>query len=72
MDAVPDGEWFCPECEADPGAPVSLDGVRRKPKAKKAKFDDGDGSPKPGQKRKGVPQTGGTFPVRLLRVSRQT
>ena len=27
MDAVPDGEWFCPECEADPGAPVSLDGA---------------------------------------------
>ncbi|PIL24867.1 transcription factor [Ganoderma sinense ZZ0214-1] len=58
LDAVPDGEWFCPECEADPGAPVSLDGVRRKPKAKKAKHDDDDASPKPGQKRKGVPQGG--------------
>ncbi|KAM5532222.1 hypothetical protein V8D89_014122 [Ganoderma adspersum] len=60
LDAVPDGEWFCPECEAEPGAPVSLDGVRRKPKAKKAKHDDGDASPKPGQKRKGAPQAGAT------------
>ena len=70
LDAVPDGEWFCPECEADPGAPVSLDGVRRKPKAKKAKHDDGDASPKPGQKRKGAPQAGGTFPVCPSSVSR--
>ncbi|KAI0718012.1 RCC1/BLIP-II [Cerioporus squamosus] len=58
LDAIPDGEWFCPECEADPGAPVSLDGVRRKPtKAKKAKADlDVDESPKPGQKRKAPAQ----------------
>ena len=50
LDAVPDGEWFCPECAADPGAPVSLDGSRRRP-AKK-----GNASPQPGQKRKAASQ----------------
>ena len=24
LDSVPDGEWFCPECQGDPGAPVGL------------------------------------------------
>ena len=72
LDAVPDGEWFCPECEADPGAPVSTDGVRRKPKVKKAAavFEDGDGSPKPGQKRKAAPQTSGTSSCPSLRTIR--
>ncbi|TFK89603.1 RCC1/BLIP-II [Polyporus arcularius HHB13444] len=61
LDAIPDGEWFCPECEADPGAPVPLDGVRRKPiKGKKPKVDQGDESPKPGQKRKAPAQTAAT------------
>ncbi|TBU47473.1 RCC1/BLIP-II [Dichomitus squalens] len=59
LDAVPDGEWFCPECKAEPGAPVSTDGVRRKPKVKKAAAldEDVDGSPKPGQKRKAASQS---------------
>ncbi|KAI0730901.1 RCC1/BLIP-II [Earliella scabrosa] len=56
LDAVPDGEWFCPECADEPGAPVSLDGVRRKPKKAKAKAA-GDESPKPGQKRKAATQS---------------
>jgi hypothetical protein len=24
LDAVPDGEWFCVECESDPGAGVGV------------------------------------------------
>jgi len=34
LDAVPEGEWFCPDCEDDPGAPV---GKWAPPKKKKAK-----------------------------------
>ncbi|KAI0741335.1 RCC1/BLIP-II [Daedaleopsis nitida] len=56
LDAIPDGEWFCPECEEDPGAPISLDGVRRKPK--KTKIQAGEESPQPGQKRKAAGQPG--------------
>ncbi|KAH9847327.1 RCC1/BLIP-II [Lenzites betulinus] len=61
LDAVPDGEWFCPDCEADPGAPVSLDGVKRKPLAKgkkgKAAATHYDDEPaKAGQKRKAASQ----------------
>ena len=58
LSAVPDGEWFCPECAADPGAPVTLDGVvRRKPKRTVQE------SPKPGQKRKAPADSAGeSFP----------
>ncbi|KAJ3517000.1 hypothetical protein NLJ89_g772 [Agrocybe chaxingu] len=36
LDAVPDGEWFCPDCEDDPGAPVGAWAVKKtKSKAKK-------------------------------------
>jgi len=33
LDAVPEGEWFCPDCEDDPGAPVG----KWAPKKKKGK-----------------------------------
>ncbi|KAF8655946.1 hypothetical protein AX16_002853 [Volvariella volvacea WC 439] len=33
LDAVPEGEWFCPECEEEPGAPVGAWAVK-KPKGK--------------------------------------
>lgn len=57
MDAVPDGEWFCPDCEADPGAPVRLDGVKRiLTKGKKGKAADFDDEPVAGQKRKASSQ----------------
>ena len=52
LNAVPEGEWFCPECETTPGAPVSLDGTRRKPVKKTKAAAAHDESPKPGQKRK--------------------
>ncbi|KAI0358134.1 RCC1/BLIP-II [Trametes cingulata] len=56
LDAVPDGEWFCPECEADPGAPVQLEGIRSKPtKGKKRKADDEEPA-KAGSKRKAPAQ----------------
>ncbi|GJE93212.1 RCC1/BLIP-II protein [Phanerochaete sordida] len=31
LDAVPDGEWFCPDCEEEPGAPIVV-GAGKKPK----------------------------------------
>lgn len=33
LDTVPDGEWFCPECESDPGAPIGVS-VPKKSKSK--------------------------------------
>ncbi|TCD61797.1 hypothetical protein EIP91_007883 [Steccherinum ochraceum] len=36
LDAVPDGEWFCPDCEDDPGAPIVV-GSGKKPAKKPAK-----------------------------------
>ncbi|KAI0640772.1 RCC1/BLIP-II [Trametes meyenii] len=59
LDAVPDGEWFCPECDAEPGAPVPLDGVRRKPtKGKRGKAEEPREEPaKAGQKRKASVQS---------------
>ncbi|KAH8104111.1 RCC1/BLIP-II [Cristinia sonorae] len=30
--AVPDGEWFCPDCEADPGAPIVVGAGKRSPR----------------------------------------
>ncbi|EIW58162.1 RCC1/BLIP-II [Trametes versicolor FP-101664 SS1] len=62
LDAVPDGEWFCPDCEADPGAPVRLDGVKRiLPKGKKGKATDFDEElAVAGQKRKASSQAAPT------------
>ncbi|KAI0766088.1 RCC1/BLIP-II [Trametes elegans] len=61
LDAVPDGEWFCPECAADPGAPVPLDGVRRPKPAKGGKGKKGKAPEEPaahaGQKRKAATQS---------------
>lgn len=33
LDAVPDGEWFCPDCVDEPGAPVEIGGKRKPRKA---------------------------------------
>ena len=46
LDAIPDGEWFCPDCEDDLGGSVVV-GAGRKPQ-KRAKKADAD----VGQKRK--------------------
>ncbi|OBZ74133.1 Protein RCC2 [Grifola frondosa] len=52
LDAVPDGEWFCPECEEEPGAPIEVGGAKR-PKGKRTKVKAADEEePKAGQKRK--------------------
>ncbi|KAF9038676.1 regulator of chromosome condensation 1/beta-lactamase-inhibitor protein II [Panaeolus papilionaceus] len=32
LSAVPDGEWFCPDCEDDPGAAVGAWATEKKPK----------------------------------------
>ncbi|KAF9483052.1 RCC1/BLIP-II [Pholiota conissans] len=37
LDAVPDGEWFCPDCEDDPGAPVGKWRTEKKPNKTKSK-----------------------------------
>ena len=38
LDAIPDGEWFCPDCEEDPSAPIVIGSGKRKPvKGGKAK-----------------------------------
>jgi len=63
LDAVPKGEWFCPECEESPGAPVGPEAVKAasviaaKSKAsRKAEADvedeGSDPASKAGQKRK--------------------
>ena len=46
LDAIPDGEWFCPDCEDDLGGSVVV-GAGRKPQ-KRAKKNDVEA----GQKRK--------------------
>lgn len=67
LDAVPDGEWFCPDCEDEPGAPVGKWAIKKtktsKPKAKRvASPVSDDGSQDGGVKRKAPPKTktGGT------------
>lgn len=57
MDAVPDGEWFCPDCEDDPGAPVGAWAVKKgkgkgKPKTKRAEAQLDDEDAETGGKRK--------------------
>lgn len=70
LTSVPDGEWFCPKCEAHPGGSLGGDdadealapalAAARKRGGKKAS-PDGDGSPPPakskaGAKRKAAPE----------------
>lgn len=64
LDAVPEGEWFCLECEANPGAPV---GPEAKTQAAQSKLqpeedsDEGDESAtKTGQKRKAAAKSKAT------------
>jgi len=35
LDAVPDGEWFCPRCRQEPGAPVGVQETPKKAPVKK-------------------------------------
>lgn len=37
LDKVPEGEWFCADCEANPGAPVGKWAEKKKGKGVKAK-----------------------------------
>jgi len=48
LNEIPPGEWFCPDCIDDPGAPVGA-WVVKKPKAKRASSEEG------GVKRKAPP-----------------
>ncbi|EMD39122.1 hypothetical protein CERSUDRAFT_46878, partial [Gelatoporia subvermispora B] len=65
MSEVPDGEWFCPECEADPGAPIDRDGVKRNLQpASEGSDEDG---PKQGTKRKASSKTGAGWSLSLAR-----
>lgn len=34
LSAVPDGEWFCPGCEQDPGAPIVIGAVKKPAKGR--------------------------------------
>jgi len=34
LDAVPDGEWFCPRCLLDPGAPIGPEDIPAPPQPK--------------------------------------
>ncbi|OCH96269.1 RCC1/BLIP-II protein [Obba rivulosa] len=51
LSEVPEGEWFCPECEADPGAPIDKDGVKRNTQSEEDEGSDEE-EPKQGIKRK--------------------
>ena len=58
LDAVPDGEWFCPDCEEDPGAAVGPWATAKKSKSKaKAKRPSSPSDSEAGVKRKAVPKT---------------
>ena len=35
MNAIPEGEWFCPDCTEDPGAPIVVGSGKKPPAAKK-------------------------------------
>jgi hypothetical protein len=53
LDAVPDGEWFCLDCEEDPGAPVGAWATAKKSKSKaKAKRPSSPSDSEAGVKRK--------------------
>lgn len=72
LDAVPDGEWFCPDCEEDPGAAVGAWATAKKSKSKaKAKRPASPSEPEAGVKRKAPPKTktAGTLPLGLFILS---
>jgi hypothetical protein len=54
LDAVPDGEWFCPDCEEDPGAAVGAWAAAKKSSKSKAKAKrpSSPSDPEAGVKRK--------------------
>lgn len=53
LDMVPDGEWFCPECEKPPVVKLAKGGAKKGPKAKAQPADeDEEPALKIGQKRK--------------------
>ncbi|PCH44602.1 RCC1/BLIP-II [Wolfiporia cocos MD-104 SS10] len=53
LDAVPEGEWFCPDCEDDPGAPVGPEAPKRSRGSKgRGAMKKGLPEPRTGQKRK--------------------
>jgi len=53
LDAVPDGEWFCLDCEEEPGAPVGAWATAKKSKSKaKAKRPSSPSDWEAGVKRK--------------------
>jgi hypothetical protein len=67
LTAVPDGEWFCPQCLVTPGAPVGIQETPKKPTVKRSpvkkvqpdyeddeedEYEDSDDEPQPGRKRK--------------------
>jgi len=56
LDAVPDGEWFCPDCEEDPGAAVGAWATAKKSKAK-GKRPPSPSEADAGVKRKAPPKT---------------
>lgn len=56
LDAVPDGEWFCPDCEEDPGAAVGAWATAKKSKAK-GKRPSSPSEADAGVKRKAPPKT---------------
>lgn len=70
LDAVPDGEWFCPDCEDEPGAPVVVGAGKRPRKraATKARLQNQEDDVGAGSKRKASGQSkaaAGAFGRRL-------
>lgn len=65
--AIPEGEWFCPECECDPGAPLGAELIIGKRKSGK---DDDDAEV--GGKRKAVGSAGGGLLASILACKRLT
>jgi uncharacterized Zn finger protein (UPF0148 family) len=49
---VPDGEWFCPECEKDAGAPATSKKGKKKAKAQATEVEEDEPEPKAAGKRK--------------------
>jgi hypothetical protein len=70
LTAVPDGEWFCPDCEDDPGAPVGIFASKKGKKKVKAQAEDAISQSKAAGKRKAPAKTnaGGGLGVSLPRV----
>jgi uncharacterized Zn finger protein (UPF0148 family) len=47
LTAVPDGEWFCPGCENDLGAPVGVVSSKKGKKKAKAQATEEEEEPEP-------------------------